>query len=144
MKFNRRSTSIELQMKISVTGKFNVKTAPQSTTIEHDTSLSAARLSLDKTFEGALTGRSRGEMMSIMNSDKSAGSYVAMEVFEGTLEGVSGSFALQHYGKFDSSGQSLLLEVVPGSGEGELAGISGKMSIRNEEKQHYYDLEVEV
>ena len=117
---------------------------PQSTTINHKTSLNVARLSLVKTFEGSLSGRSRGEMMSIMNNDKSAGSYVALEVFEGSLEGRQGSFALQHYGKFDSSGQSLLLEVVPGSGEGKLAGISGKMSIRNEDKQHYYDLEVEI
>jgi hypothetical protein len=38
---------------------------------------------------------------------------------------------------------SLLLEVVPDSGTGELAGISGKMSIRMEDGQHFYDFDYE-
>lgn len=98
-------------MKINVTGKFTVKMEPQSTTIEHKTTLNAGRLSLNKTYEGPLSGNSRGEMMSLLNSDKSAGGYVAIEIFEGTLEGKTGSFAMQHYGKFNSSGQILVLEV---------------------------------
>lgn len=131
-------------MKFNITGKFEVKLTPQEVSFKHNSTLNAGRLNLDKTFEGSLSGKSHGEMLSVLAGDKKAGGYVAMEVFEGTLEGKKGSFALQHYGKFDASGQSLVLEVVPGSGEGELAGIFGKLAIRNEEKQHYYDFEGEV
>lgn len=131
-------------MKINITGKFHVKLTPQELSYAHDTVLNAGRMNIDKTFEGTLSGNSRGEMLSVMNGDKSGGGYVAVEIFEGTLEGASGSFALQHYGKFGKSGQSLVLEVVPSSGVGELTGISGKMNIRIEEKQHFYDFVGEV
>jgi hypothetical protein len=38
----------------------------------------------------------------------------------------------------------LLLEVVPGSGTGQLSGLSGEMAIRIEDGQHYYDFEFEL
>lgn len=101
-------------------------------------------MNIDKTFEGTLSGHSNGEMLSITAADQSAGGYVAMEVFKGSLDGREGSFALQHYGKYDSSGQSLVLEIVPGSGEGELKGITGKMNIRREDGKHFYDFEWEI
>ena len=59
-------------------------------------------MNIDKTFEGSIDGHSKGEMISILNSGKNAGGYVAVEVFEGKVEGKLGSFALQHYGKFDA------------------------------------------
>ncbi|MDX9760394.1 MAG: DUF3224 domain-containing protein, partial [Bacteroidota bacterium] len=36
------------------------------------------------------------------------------------------------------------LEVVPDSGTGELAGLTGKMNIRIENGQHYYDFAYEI
>ena len=129
---------------MKASGTFEVNLSPQPLTIEHDSSLNAGRMNIDKTFEGPLQGKTSGEMLSVMNGERSAGGYVAIEIFKGSLNGLSGSFAFQHYGKFDSSDQSLLLEVVPGSGEGDLVGISGKMIIRNEGKQHYYDFDGEV
>ena len=101
-------------------------------------------MNIDKTFEGSIDGHSKGEMISILNSGKNAGGYVAVEVFEGKVEGKLGSFALQHYGKFEASGQTLTLEVVPGSGEGELAEVIGSMNIRIEGGAHYYDFEGEI
>jgi hypothetical protein len=41
-------------------------------------------------------------------------------------------------------GNFLLLEVVPNSGTRELVGLSGKMSIRMEEGEHYYDFDYEL
>ncbi len=117
---------------------------PPPNVTAHGTTLNVSRLGLDKSFEGVLNGKSTGEMISVLNSTKNAGAYVAVEVFEGLLDGKKGSFALQHYGRFDSAGQSLILEVVPGSGEGELTGVSGTMQIRNEENVHYYDFEFTV
>tara|TARA_B100000902_G_C27227875_1_gene873181 strand:+ start:586 stop:981 length:396 start_codon:yes stop_codon:yes gene_type:complete len=131
-------------MEIKVTGTFHVDLIPETITIDHTTSLEAGRMIIDKTFDGALEGQSNGEMISILNASKSAGGYVAAEIFEGTLEGIPGSFAMQHYGKFDISGQSLTLEIIPGSGEGELSNIRGYMDIRVEDGVHYYDLTAEV
>ena len=131
-------------MKINVTGTFKVHLNPVDVSFTHTTSLHGGRMNIDKTFEGSIDGHSNGEMISILNSGKNAGGYVAVEVFEGQVEGMTGSFALQHYGKFDASGQSLTLEVVPGSGEGELAQIFGSMKTRIEEGAHYYDFEGEV
>ena len=131
-------------MKIKVTGTFHLDLIPETSAIDHTTTLEAGRMIIDKSFDGSLEGVSNGEMMSILTSAKNAGGYVAVEIFEGTLEGIPGSFAMQHYGKFDSTGQSLTLEIVPGSGEGELASIKGKMDIRVEDEVHYYDLEGEV
>ena len=75
--------------------------------------------------------------------DGSAG-YVAMEQVSGELEGKHGSFVLQHFGLMGPAGQRLTLEVVPDSGTGELKGLTGKMDIRIEAGQHYYDFEYQL
>jgi hypothetical protein len=41
----------------------------------------------------------------------------------------------------DAGGQELLITIVPGSGEGELAGISGVFHLTIAEGEHRYDLE---
>jgi hypothetical protein len=42
-------------------------------------------------------------------------------------------------------GKSLLnIEVVPDSGTGDLTGISGKLSIRIENGQHFYDFDYKL
>ncbi len=44
----------------------------------------------------------------------------------------------------DHGKESLILEVVPDSGTGELAGLSGKMSIVIENGKHFYEFEYEL
>ncbi|MEZ4720503.1 MAG: DUF3224 domain-containing protein [Flavobacteriales bacterium] len=127
-----------------ITGTFEVRLTPQDVSYSHGTTLHGGRLNIDKTFEGPLSGSSHGEMLSMLDAGRSAGGYVAVEIFEGSVNGKSGSFALQHYGKTDSTGQSLILEVVPGTGEGDLRGIRGSMNIRIESKQHFYDFEFAI
>jgi hypothetical protein len=38
----------------------------------------------------------------------------------------------------------LAIQVVPASGTEELAGLSGSMDIRIEDKQHFYDFDYEL
>jgi hypothetical protein len=45
------------------------------------------------------------------------------------LNGRTGSFALQHFGTMEDNKFDLTVKVVPGSGSGELTGISGAMQI---------------
>jgi len=66
--------------------------------------------------------------------------YVAIEVFTGTLAGKHGSFALQHMATMDHGGRKMTVIVVPGSGTGELTGITGTFIIDIENGQHSYDL----
>jgi hypothetical protein len=83
-------------------------------------------------------------MLSAITTVEGSAGYVAMEQVSGTLEGGIGSFVLQHYGTMEQGDNFLLLGVVPGSGTGELVGISGKMSLRIEGGQHYYDFEYQM
>lgn len=104
----------------------------------------AAQHSLDKRFSGDLAGTSRGVMLSAGDPAKGIAGYVAMEVVAATLAGRNGGFALQHNGTMAAGGQQLNIVIVPGSGTGALAGISGTMVIRIENRQHFYTLRYEL
>lgn len=125
-------------------GKFEVQLQPLDTYAEGIAGVSLGRMSIDKTFFGALDAASKGEMLSAMAPVEGSAGYVAIEQVSGTLAGKSGTFVLQHYGTMAQGDDFLLLGVVPGSGTGELAGISGKMSIRIEDGEHYYDFDYQL
>lgn len=99
------------------------------------------RMTIDKIFEGPLSGTSRGQMLTAMTEVKGSAGYVAIERVSGTLDGRSGSFALQHHGLMRRGEPSLTLIVVPDSGSGELAGLSGTMTITVRDKQHFYAMD---
>jgi len=100
-----------------------------------------ARYSIDKEIHGDLEATTKGEMLSAGDPRAGVAGYVAMEVVTGTLAGRHGSFALQHSGTMDASGQKLTVTVVPGSGTGELKGITGVFTIVIANGQHSYDFE---
>lgn len=99
-----------------------------------------SRLSINKKLTGGLEGSTQGEMFSGGDPKQGVAGYVAIEVFTGTLAGKHGSFALQHMATMDRSGRKMSVIVVPGSGTGELTGISGTFTIDIANGQHSYDL----
>jgi hypothetical protein len=99
------------------------------------------RFSIDKQIHGDLEAASRGEMFSGGDPKQGAAGYVAIEVVTGALAGKHGSFAFQHLATMDQSGLKMQVMVVPGSGTGELKGITGTFSIKIEGGQHFYDFE---
>ena len=118
-------------------GTFDVKNAP----LPADDALagtSIGRYGLDKQFHGDLDGGSKGEMLGAGNPATGTAGYVAMEQFTGTLQGRTGSFAMQHKGILEGGKFELNVTVVPGSGTGELAGISGTMTIAVAAGKHSY------
>jgi hypothetical protein len=121
-------------------GTFEVKLMPQAPDEAGD-ELSAARLSIDKQFEGDLQATSKGQMLSIGTRIKGSAGYVAMEWVSGILNGSSGRFALQHSGTMTRGEPALSITVVPDSGTGELAGIAGRMAINIVEGKHYYQFD---
>lgn len=123
----------------TLTGKFDVTMQPQT-----DDEFEVGRLTIDKTYEGDLSGAGKGQMLSHMTQVKGSAGYVAIEKFVGSVQGKSGSFVLQHSGQMNKGAQSLTIEIVPDSGTEELAGISGTMGIDIKEGQHFYTLTFEL
>lgn len=97
------------------------------------------RLGFTKTWSGDLAGEGVGLMLA--GGDPAAGDagYVASEVVTGTLLGRQGSFLLQQFGLLHEGGETLHYAIVPGSGQGDLAGLAGRvdMDIDDEGVHHY-------
>ena len=129
---------------MKVIGEFQVKLQPLEFYAKGSEGINLGRMSLDKTFTGALEATSIGEMLSAMTATKGSAGYVAIEQVVGSLSGKNGSFVLQHFGTMNRGKDNLILEVVPDSGSGELTGISGKMLIKIDNGKHFYEFEYEL
>lgn len=77
-----------------------------------------------KTFAGDLTGTSEIEFL-MARLETGAMAYVGVERFEGELSGRRGTFVLTHASTMNGSDYEMIVKIVPGSGTGELSGISG-------------------
>jgi hypothetical protein len=120
------------------TGNFEVKVQPQAADNLQATASGLGRLSLDKQFHGDLDASGQGEMLAA--GDGTSGAYVAMEKISGTLHGRSGSFMLVHRSLMvGGMPQEWTVAVVPGTGSGELVGISGSLTITLVDGKHHYD-----
>jgi len=121
-------------------GTFEVKLTPQpSGGGTEDASL--GRMTIDKQYHGDLEGTSKGQMLTAGTSVKGSAGYVAIEKVTGTLKGRTGTFILQHNATMTRGAPELSIVVVPDSGTGELAGLSGKMTIKISEGKHSYEFE---
>lgn len=118
-------------------GPFEVKIAPLDPAFKF-TENPIGRFSLDKQFHGDLEASSQGEMLSA-GSPKTSGGYVAIERVSGTLSGRSGTFVLQHNATMTNGVPQMNITVVPGTGTGQLAGLTGTMAIIIKEGKHSYD-----
>ena len=87
------------------------------------------RVQISKTFTGDLEAQSQVEMLSVRADPVGAG-YVALERVEGTLQGRRGTFALLHIGTMTGDTPCAKWTIAPGSGTGELRGISGGATIQ--------------
>ena len=117
-------------------GTFEVKLTPQPA---GESPL--GRMAIDKRFSGGIEGTSRGEMLAAMTAVEGSAGYVALERVEGTLDGRGGTFVLQHSGTMERGAQRLSIAVVPDSGTGELAGLTGSMSLEIAAGVHSYRFE---
>ena len=122
-------------------GTFEVTMRPGAAELDG----AVARFELEKTFAGDLEGTGTGVMLSAGDPQAGAAGYVAVETVRGRLGGREGGFALQQFGTMHPSGQVLHYEVVPGSGTGELAGITGTLHLDvDDDGTHRYALEHDV
>lgn len=123
-------------MPTSATGVFTVAMHPGATELDG----AVGRFDLTKTFHGDLHGSSTGVMLSAGSPQTGSAGYVALEVFTGQLGDHRGVFALQQSGRMHQGSQVLHYDVVPGSGSGDLAGITGSMRLLDGDGEHRYEL----
>jgi hypothetical protein len=128
-------------MTSTATGTFEIDLQPAPAELDGVVS----RFEFRKTFHGDLQGDGTGVMLASGNPASGAAGYVAIEKVRGRLDDREGGFALQQLGMLRNGVQTLHYEVVPGSGDGELAGIAGTFQLTVEDDgTHRYELEYEV
>jgi hypothetical protein len=91
------------------------------------------RATVEKTFAtDDLTGTSTAQLLMVRTADEPQGAaYTAIERVVGVLGGREGGFVLTHGAVTGEPGASG--HVVPGSGTGDLAGLTGAVSYEHDE-----------
>jgi hypothetical protein len=112
-------------------GNFTVSEfTPTDYVSEVTTALGTGHAHMVKSFTGAVEGRSLTQFSFAFSQETGVGTYVAMEAFEGTVDGRRGTFNFAHSATTTGADRTDdFFLIVPGSGTGELAGISGTGSI---------------
>jgi Protein of unknown function (DUF3224) len=123
---------------MTATGPFTVKLEPQEMPAEQPL---LGRLTINKVFQGDLSGISIGQMLSARTAIPNSAGYVAIEQVTGTLHGREGSFVLQHSSSMVRGESQQSVTVVPDSGTGALEGLTGSMIINNAAGVHSYVFE---
>jgi hypothetical protein len=121
------------------TGSFDVTMSPESVT-GRTPDPDMGQMAMRKTWQGDLDGTSTGTMIGAGAPARGSAGYVAMEKFTGTLAGRKGSFVIQQSGTMSDNNLQMTIGVVPSSGKDQLEGLSGTMTIRTSNGQHFYDL----
>jgi hypothetical protein len=100
-----------------------------------------------KEFTGGLEGHAETLFTSAFDHERGIGTYVAMESFVGTVDGRLGTLNIAHTATTDGGPERLheVVAIVPGSGTGQLTGITGTGSLRvDEDGTHHLDLDYEL
>ncbi len=87
------------------------------------------RFDLTKTWTGEVDGTSTGVMLTSGDPGSGSAGYVAIENFTGTLGGRQGTIAFQQLGTMTDGDPAVTYAIAPGSGTGELAGVTGTLAI---------------
>lgn len=87
-----------------------------------------SRITVKKSFDGEVKGESVGELL-MCAADGAAG-YTVMDRFTLEIENRKGAFVAVHGGMTDE--MKATGKIVPGSGTGELKGISGTLEFKSD------------
>jgi hypothetical protein len=102
-----------------------------------------SRVHIARTFSGDLEGESTAELL--IAKSEGGGGYVGHDRITGTLEGKSGGFVFQHTGLMGPEGVTNTGVIVPGTGRGELEGITGEGTmLADAEGNHTLALDYEL
>ena len=133
------SSTKALPMTMHARGTFTVAMAPLPA--DAPAGSTHGRLSLDKVYAGDLDATGKGEMIAIRPNAQGSGVYMAIERVTGVMNGKRGAFTLAHRGVMNRGTPDLSIDIVPDSGDGELTGIAGKLTLTIANGVHSYDIE---
>ena len=106
-------------------------------------SVELSRVHITRTFTGDLEGTATAEIL--IGKSAGGGGYTGHDLITGTLNGRAGSFIIQHGGIMGPEGISNSGTIVPGSGSGELEGITGDGTLlADDEGNHTLTLTYEL
>ena len=111
-------------MKQTASSRFSIKSWDEKPYSEGRDLPKMTQASVTRIFTGDIVGEGHVEYLMIYRTDGSA-SFVGLERIVGRLAGKEGSFVLQRTGVFENGLAKESYFVVPGSGTGELGGLSG-------------------
>jgi hypothetical protein len=109
---------------MSITASFEITDWDETTYDAPEEGPPLVRASVRKSFSGPLQGTSTAEVLIAGREG-----YLASERVVGALEGRHGTFVIQHGGVGDRA----FGHIVPGSGTGELEGLSGEAVFAHDE-----------
>lgn len=125
-------------------GSFEVTMTPLDSA-GRDGEAPVSAMALTKTLSGDFTGHGTGSMLAHTTAVAGSAAYVALERLTGTLADREGSFVAQHTGVMQGGDGELVIAIVPDSGTGQLAGISGSMTIEVDDSgAHTYTITYEL
>jgi hypothetical protein len=120
-------------------GEFDgASTRPASAHTAPQTGLT--RLTFQKSYRGGLEASAAGVMLASSLPGASVQSSIALEEVAGTLEGRRGTFVLQHAATSAEGRSTIVITVVPGSGTGELTGLTGTLTVISGPGTRRYEL----
>jgi len=123
-------------MLTTVNTEFKIKSWEEQPYSEAAGECKLTRASITKTYIGDIEGQANLEYLMMYRQDGSA-SFVGLELIKAKLGSRTGSFVLQHIGTFTDGVVNATLTVLPGSGSGELTGISGTGSFKSGHAESY-------
>jgi len=135
-----------METKIKASGTFEID-AWSDDTYDEGADATLAKVHLTKTFAGDLVGTSVVEMLAVSvpqegSAEFQGAAYVAVERVTGSVHGRTGGFVLVHAA---SEPHGMKVAVIPGTGSGDLAGITGALVIsKHEDGSHTYTFDYEL
>jgi hypothetical protein len=124
----------------TITGRFDVTSWDEEVYDDAD-GVALAQTSSTKAFEGGIVGTSTVRILQAGAPDGAA-AYVAVERVTGEVDGRKGTFVLTHRAVMSPAGGEMTIAVLPHSATGDLAGLTGEMTIGAEHAYTFvYSLE---
>jgi hypothetical protein len=111
-------------MKQTANARFAIKSWDEKPYSEGQDLPKLTRASVSKTYTGDISGEGQVEYIMMYRSDGSA-TFLGLERITGRLAGKTGSFVLQRTGVFEGGQAKETYSIIPGSGTGELHGLTG-------------------
>lgn len=112
-------------MKNVASARFAIKSWDEKPYSEGQDLPKLTRAAVTRTFTGDIAGEGHVEYLMMYRIDGSA-TFVGLERIVGHVAGKAGSFVLQRTGVFENGVAKESYIVIPGSGTGDLLGLSGE------------------